>query len=839
MVVFFGCVSAGQAQVAPTPAGAPGGHAGKPAGLPTASSDELMTIYSQLRTLQGSDQSGVTENTVFKRDAGTFTFQTGHLTFAGPVGGRVVAAAFTGQGTFELDPPTAMDQHQISRFTKAPKLTDSFREAVFFFTDDSWDELAKLVKARPGSDAGAATQALQAAQKKYQEHLNGWWSNLSNGAFEMNNLAARMLADLTDPSSKGLFLADIKSDHYDDLFFQISWNRDSIVMLPGEEVELIHYKHGQYSEWWSGFHLAEEYKTNPHPDHRALLAHCSEEQISAELDNSNRLSATAEMDFQVPGRTPRVLAVNLEGVLRVSALTDGTGKPWKFIQEDRNRDSDLWVILPEPAVAGKSYKMKITYAEDSTRETRIAEQMGTGLYFVRARESWFPSFGSFDDRTHFVLHFSSPKKFTFVATGREMSHKVEGNVLESDWESEIPYSVVGFNYGNFVAKTHSDPNLTLTAYAGKEVPDELKGIQYMVDNSRAAPSGPGTITGSEGGGSGILTGGFNTASGAQLAADKSFGAFKYYENYFGPLPFKTISVSEQPVGFFGQSWPTLIYLPYLSLLDTTTLNSLRLQGSGEIREFFKTVAVHEISHQWWGHMVGWKTYHDQWLSEGFAEFSAGLYIRASEPKNFKAFWDERRKWLLSKNSAGHRIVDVGPISLAYQTNSYLEGGNSRWLIYGKGAYVLEMLRTMMEDTRSPNPDGRFITMMRDFVSTYAAKNASTEDFQRVVEKHFGAPMDWFFNEWVYGTEVPHYDFSYDLKDAGDGKTLLHFTLRQSGVSETFFMKVPFYVHFQQKVMRVGFIQVKGSTAFSGDVKLPFRPEKVTIDDYHTILSTEK
>ena len=274
-------------------------------------------------------------------------------------------------------------------------------------------------------------------------------------------------------------------------------------------------------------------------------------------------------------------------------------------------------------------------------------------------------------------------------------------------------------------------------------------------------------------------------------------------------------------------------------MDTTTLNSLRLQGSGEIREFFKTVAVHEISHQWWGHMVGWKTYHDQWLSEGFAEFSAGLYIRASEPKNFKAFWDERRKWLLSKNSAGHRIVDVGPISLAYQTNSYLEGGNSRWLIYGKGAYVLEMLRTMMEDTRSPNPDGRFITMMRDFVSTYAAKNASTEDFQRIVEKHFGAPMDWFFNEWVYGTEVPHYDFSYDLKDAGDGKTLLHFTLRQSGVSETFFMKVPFYVHFQQKVMRVGFIQVKGSTAFSGDVKLPFRPEKVTIDDYHTILSTEK
>ena len=798
-----------------------------------------MTVYSQLRSLQGSDQGAVTENTVFRRDVGTFTFQTGHLTFAGPVGGRVVAAVFTGQGTFEFDPPTPMDQHQISRFTKAPRLADSFREAVFFFTDDSWDELSKHVNVRPGSDAGAATKILQTAEKKYQESLNAWWANQQKGAFEMNNLGARMLADLTDSTSKGLFLADIKSDRYEDLFFQISWNRDSIVMLPGDEVELIHYKHGQYSEWWSGFHATEEYKTNQHPDHRTLLAHSSEERISAEIDNSNRLSATAEMDFQVPSGTPRVLAVNLDGVLRVSSVTDDAGKPWKFIQEDRNRDSDLWVVLPQPAEAGKVYKMKITYAEDSTRETRIAEQMGSGLYFVRARESWFPSFGSFDDRTHFVLHFSSPKKFNFVATGRELSHKVEGNTLLSDWESEIPYSVVGFNYGNFVAKTHSDPNLALTAYAGHDIPDELRGIQNMVDNSRATPGAGGTITGSEGGSSGILTGGFNTASGAQLAADKSFGAFKYYENYFGPLPFKTISVSEQPVGFFGQSWPTLIYLPYLSLLDATTLNSLRLQGSGEIREFFKTVAVHEISHQWWGHMVGWKTYHDQWLSEGFAEFSAGLYIQASEPRNFKAFWDERRKWLLSKNSAGHRIVDVGPIWLAYQTDSYLEGGNSRWLIYGKGAYVLEMLRTMMEDPRSPNPDGRFIAMMRDFVTTYAAKNASTEDFQRIVEKHWGEPMDWYFNEWVYGTEIPHYDLSYDLKDAGNGKTLLHFTLKQSGVSDAFFMQIPFYVHYQQKVMRLGLIRIKGPTAFSSDVKLPFRPDKVMIDEYHTILSTEK
>lgn len=145
----------------------------------------------------------------------------------------------------------------------------------------------------------------------------------------------------------------------------------------------------------------------------------------------------------------------------------------------------------------------------------------------------------------------------------------------------------------------------------------------------------------------------------------------------------------------------------------------------------------------------------------------------------------------------------------------------------------------MENPRSQNPDEAFISMMHDFVSTYAAKNASTADFQRIVEKHWNMPMDWFFNEWVYGTEVPRYDFDYSMKDAGDGKTLLHLELKQSGVSDAFTMRVPIYLHNKEKVMRLGLVTIKGSTTAPGDVKLPFRPDKVTIDDYHRVLSTEK
>ena len=808
--------------------------------LSVAPSEDLLKVYKQLRELQGSEQSAVTENAVWKRDSGAFAFREGRLTFAAPVEGRVLAAVFHGQGVFELKPPNITSQRQISRFTKEPKLTDGFREAVFFFTDDSWEALKQLVKARSGGDAAAASKALESAQKKYSEDFNDWWENRRKDNPILRNLAARMLADMADPSSKGFFLADFKTDHYGHLLYQISWNRDSPLsagISNDEEVMLIHYDRNNYSEWWGGFHRAEEYKDQAIPEHRQLFAHCRQESIEAEISKDNHLSATAAMEFEVPGGSARLLPLSLSGVLRIGSIEGEDGKKLSFIQEARNFDNDPWLILPEPAAPGKTYKARINYEEDSTRDSRIIHQRGSGLFYVTSRESWYPSFGAFDDRTQFSLHFRSPKKFTFVATGRRVSSQKDGNVIETEWQSEIPYSVVGFNYGDFVDKSQSDSNLTVTAYNGKEIPDELKGLQSAVDIAQLGQgaSGGGDVASQ----AGLLQGGWNTAHTAQYGAAVSFQALKLYESYFGPLPFKSISVTEQPIMGYGQSWPTLIFLPYDSLLDSTTRHNLRLQDSAEARDFYSVVAVHEMSHQWWGHLVGWKTYHDQWLSEGFADFSAGLYFRKFDPKKVKEFWELKRKWLLSKDPAGNRPVDVGPLWLGVQLPSYNEPRSYQILVYSKGAYVLEMLRMLMEDTRSPNPDARFIAMMHDFVNTYSAKNPSTEDFRHVVEKHTKEPVDWFFNEWVYGTEIPHYDFSYQLKDGAEGKTILQVSATQSEVSESFQMRLPIYAYLNGEARRLGFIGIKGSTTSTGEVPLPFRPEKVVLDENHSVLCTIK
>ncbi|MBN2318911.1 MAG: hypothetical protein JXR49_07530 [Acidobacteria bacterium] len=798
--------------------------------LSESSSKELLAVYQQLRSLQGSGDVALTENVVFKRDAATFTLKSGHLTFAAPVEGRILAAQFEGEGTFELTPPTFIHKYQMARFTGEPDLVDTFSKAVFFFTDDTVVELKKILQVKPSRNEKDKTD-IASKQKFYSKNYNDWINNRRKGHPTMRNLAARMLADLTDSTSKGFFLADFKGKESGDLLFHISWNRDSL-LLPdsskGEEVILLHLNPGDYYEWMSGFHLASEYAETSRPDHNRSLVHCSSMDIDLSVPNNRKISAVVDLEYVVKDAPVRVLPFNLNGVLRISSIEDSTGNTLSFIQEARDLDSDPWLILPGPSTPGETGKLKITYQEDSTSDSRIIYKEGGGLYYVTSRASWFPSFKFLDDRTMFRLKAHSPKNYKFLASGSLVSSEKKKKELVTIWKSEIPLGVFGFNYGDFVESSNSSQSLTVTAYSGKEIPNELKQLEMELSVAELAGYGREINQ------MGIMTGGFNTAQNVKYAAGISFQAFSLFEFLYGPLPFKTISVTEQPIRGYGQSWPNLIFLPYDSLLDATTRNSLGLQDMGEERGFYQTVAVHEMAHQWWGHLVGWNTYHDQWLSEGLAEFSCAMYLKQFQPGSLNEFWGMKRQWLLSNNRFGYRPVDAGPLWMNTQLDTY-RGGSSR-IIYEKGAYVIEMLRVMMYDPSTKNPDARFITMMKDFMKTYAGKNASTGDFRKTVEKHIGEPMDWFFDQWVYGTRIPSYDFSYQISDAGDGKTKLDMTLTQSNVGESFRVHLPLYAQVEGGLAYLGTIKTVGTGPVKTTVQLPMRPNSVLLDPGRSILA---
>jgi aminopeptidase N len=156
-----------------------------------------------------------------------------------------------------------------------------------------------------------------------------------------------------------------------------------------------------------------------------------------------------------------------------------------------------------------------------------------------------------------------------------------------------------------------------------------------------------------------------------------------------------------------------------------------------------------------------------------------------------------------------------------------------------------MLRYLMYDRETGDKD--FIAMMHDFVATYLNQNASTESFQYVVEKHMkpaldlerNGRMDWFFREWVYGTEAPSYRMEYSLAPEAGGKLLFTARVTQSGVSSRFVMGVPFYFDFGAGVQRAGSVTLLGNmTSTEVKLRLPRKPKRVLLNANHDVLAVE-
>ena len=181
-------------------------------------------------------------------------------------------------------------------------------------------------------------------------------------------------------------------------------------------------------------------------------------------------------------------------------------------------------------------------------------------------------------------------------------------------------------------------------------------------------------------------------------------AIQIYSDYFGKLPYDHVALTEQTACNYGQSWPMLVYLPICGLWDKTVQQQLGLLNYDA--SYWREVTPHEVSHQWWGQLVGFNSYRDQWMSEGFANFSVGVFLRHTSPKmdDYRAFWKEQQKNLLQKNKEGVRPIDAGALTMGTRVSNEKNGNVYQLLIYSKGAYVLHMLEMAVLDDPGPGDD---------------------------------------------------------------------------------------------------------------------------------------
>ena len=786
----------------------------------------LDPVYQSLRQLGRNDQDfagsyAVVNNLLLKRDAGNFLLKSGELYFIAPVENRVTAAVFIGDGELSLMPPTEIEKHSLKIFTGEDGIKEQFSKLVLRFTDKTFEQIKSSPNATMKTGGPAASQA-RGIYRDNQELLRHRLRD---------NRDLRTLYDLYNPAREGYFSAFIDGKRFNKLIFLLE--PLGVPNATPEEVALLSYGDTD-GGLWTAFHREEEYKkgtASSAEDNR--LIDITHHEIDAAIKGT-RLAATDKITFRNLRAGTRVVPFDLFGSLRVSRVQDAEGNDLNFVQEDKNEDADFGVIMSKPLEEGKTYQISVQY--DGTEAIRDS---GGGNYILIPRSTWYPGNANAlyaEDRAIFDMTFRFPKAFTFVGTGAPTAPDArEGDLSVAKWSSgQTELGVAGFNYGLFKKKVVQDTNTgyDVEFYANTEVPGEIRAMQQQIEQYEAR--GGTTMT---------TLGSISTTKMADSALADAQNATRIYNVYFGKLPYTRIAMSQQPAGFFGQAWPTLVYMPYLAYIDTTQRNQI-LGTRGGTDTFWRYVAPHEIAHQWWGHIIGWDSYHDQWMSEGFAEFSASLYVQIIRgDERFIDFWEELRREVVEASPAtkDRKPYTVGPVTQGYRLNSGKTGGVARRLIYPKGAYILHMLRMMMQQHGKAG-DSRFQEMMQDFVKTHFNQDVSTEDFKAIVEKHMtpemnldqNGKMDWFFNEWVYGMQVPAYKLEY--KVASDGT--LNGKVTQSGVTDDFKMLVPIYVDMGKGWSRLGSARMTGNTTVEiKDIKLPAAPKRVAVCAMNDVLAT--
>jgi hypothetical protein len=725
------------------------------------------------------------------------------VTLFNAVNGRVTGAVFEGQGVLRVEPPSAMERHQLKLMMKTEVLNQPFTSAVLEFTDGTAEELKK------GSAGDVpATNAYVFVEE-------------AKGLFRKNlqyDIEERLLADVLNPKGGGFFMADVKGPLFSKRLLYFVDPEGAFEVHP-EEVGLLTSGDGTY-DVTLGFRSEARRKAGRLEESREFGIR--QQTIDVRISKSGEMTGKATALVTANEDGLQVIPLALCPTLRITGAWGAKGDALDFIQEDKDHDADFAVVLQKPLAKGESIVITTAYAGKD-----VVENLGAGNYLMNggARTSWYPNVrGGLGNYAYYRMTFHTAKEVEVVATGNRLRDETDGKGRVSEWQTMSPIAVAGFNLGLFrMDLSERSKDLQVRSYANTEVSDRV-----------AAMSGR------------ILGGSMSTTGMLKRATSEGDAAVQIYTDFYGPLEYDHLALTQQSACNYGQSWPMLVYLPVCYFWDSTIQHQLGVLDSDP--SYWKVVTAHEVAHQWWGHTVGFDSYRDQWMSEGFADFSAALFLLETnkDMKPYRDFWAELRKRMLEKNEKGIRPVDVGPVVMGSRVSSSRSGGGVyQMLIYPKGAYILHMLEVLYWTPKYGEQP--FKAAMHDFVNTYRDKAATTEDFKAAMEKNMprwvdlegNHRLDWFFNEYVYGTEIPSYTISSNVEKRGD-ETVVHFKVSQSGVSDEFLMLVPLYLDYgNDNVKLAGRAMIRGSheleqTISLGKVQVP--PKRMLVNYYYDILS---
>ena len=740
--------------------------------LPLCGAETAATLSTQLR--QMSLDAGTcyrVRDLVIEREDARIYLTDGHLIFGVPIGGKRVVAVYSGNETGDdaevlLRPPDRGERTALAKAIGAPTLNEHFHTAVFVFTDGSGERLLSEIRAgepKPAPEmgallAGTVTEVVRNFCLSFQVRL----------IFDL----------LTRENARGMFYAGIsgkKLGSFDVLFDPTLAEQFVLGEVGGRS--------GGSFKIWTSFQSRRRRQLNVAPMEDAV---CENYRIDSTLEPDLNLQVTTKATVRARRRVNGAMMFELAPQMELtSASLDG--KPVEIFRRESMRDNLLGgrtnepflVVLPEPLEPGSAHEIEFH------NSGRIVKEAGNKVFFVAARLNWYPAHSQ--HFTTFDLTFRVPRELRAVSTGELIEERVDGDWRFTRRRTTAPVRLAGFNVGAYESISTTRAGFQVQVFANRTLEPALQSRSEPVV---IMPPGLNPLGGRRTGDVfAVPTKTAPNPTGRLVALANEIGStLEWMSSVFGPPPLKTLTVAPIP-GNFGQGFPGLLYLSTIAFLNEKE-RPASVQTLVQQTFYSEILAAHETAHQWWGNLVTSESYHDDWLLEALANYSALMALeRKKGTRALEISLEETVRGLKEpladdKNST---IESVGPVT--WGARLHTETGNDPWraIVYDKGSWIIHMLRRRMGDAQ-------FLSMLGEIRKRYAYRPLTTEYFREIAAEYSpkGLPdpkLENFFDNWIYATGLPTLEFSSSVKGKAPSVTL-NLTLKQSGVNEDFGIDLP-------------------------------------------------
>ncbi len=651
------------------------------------------------------------------------------MAFVADTGQGITALVLQGEGEMDFTPPTLVEQGQLRLFAGDETLRTTFTSAFIRMNPSDFDA---LVSQQALMERTVGLRDYEKAQEVFDNYAS------ESYLVDIGDLSTEAWWVL--PNERDL-LIELDTPHYDQLTYVRAGRKAEDVQLFDRE----------------GRRNISIYASNEKLLTRGRF-YSEDDLIDYDIENYDLDVMFLPKRDWLEGRATLILravrdlsllSIRLADELTVeSVFAESLGRLFPIRTPGQNT---MILNLPETIAAGDEVTLTIDYngelpAEavdhqtivprtlsllDSSRFVHPTIRFGPQPHYLySSRSFWYPQ-SLVTDFAPATLRITVPPDFECIASGHrsgaprelygEESEGMPDGSKEYVFKAEQPIRYLTALLSGFVQVASAEVQLPMSAGASTQ---HRIALSVEANPRQRRP--------------------------ARSLSERAKAILSFYTSLIGDVPYESLTVAMVESELPGGHSPAHISMINEPMQASNLLWRRDPVFFADAPDFF---LAHELAHQWWGQAVGWNNYHEQWLSEGFAQYFAALHARHAQGDDvFRGIMRQMRDWAMQQS-------DQGPVYLGYRLG-HIQGDRRifRALVYNKGAMVLHMLHRLLGDEI-------FFRGVRRFYTDRLYQKAGTEDLRLAFEQVSSVPLTRFFDRYIHSTGLPELEFTYRLETA--------------------------------------------------------------------------